>query len=29
MNDKNNRVCSLFIDKVEYPVRCCGIICMS
>jgi hypothetical protein len=25
MNDKNNKVCSLFIEKVEYPVYCCRI----
>jgi hypothetical protein len=29
MNDKNNRVHSVFIEKVEYSVCCYEIICMS
>jgi hypothetical protein len=29
MNDKNNRVYSLFIEKVEYLMRCYETIYMS
>jgi hypothetical protein len=29
MNDKNNRVHNLFIEKVEYPICGCGTICMG